>query len=61
MLILLLNYAFRLVALLVVLAARTAPPGCTAAALGLTVVACALTWVVAQAFVSLRHHDPLDV
>ena len=57
---LLVNYVFRLVALLLVLVLALAA-GVHGRTLGLTIVACALAWVVAQAYVSLRYHDPLDV
>ncbi len=56
----LLNYAFRLVAILVVLVAGTSL-GVNRPALGLTVIGCALVWVAAQVTVGMLFHDPLDL
>lgn len=56
----LLNYAFRLVAIFVVLAAGTSL-GVHGPTLGLTVIGCALVWVIAQVAVGMLFHDPLDL
>lgn len=59
--VLLTAFSVRLVALVVVLRVLVGAGAVDSGALGLTVVVCALAWVVGQAVVGLRAHDPLDV
>ncbi|MCW2621602.1 MAG: hypothetical protein JWL64_1204 [Frankiales bacterium] len=61
LMVLLLNYTFRLVAVLVVLVALGRSGRLDGDALGLTIIASALAWMLGQAWIGLRHHDPLDL